>query len=243
MKIAVCEDEAFWQKQYAEMICRWAEEKKEPLDLRRFPNSESFWFAFAEEKDWDVLLLDIEMGGESGMELAEKIRRENGEMEIIFATGYAEYMGRGYDVDALQYLLKPVEEKKLFACLDKAARHQEKRGKKLVFETMEQGKLSLPAADIWYLEAWGHRCILYTKTQRYELKMSMTQAVCALEREKGFVKCHRSFFLNLRHVREIYREELVLDDGRKVPVSRRIWRNVNDAFLGYYGNALRGLHR
>ncbi|MDO4332359.1 MAG: LytTR family DNA-binding domain-containing protein [Eubacteriales bacterium] len=236
MKIAICEDEVFWQEQLEEMVRRWAKEKREPLCLRSFPDSESFLFAFSEEKDWDVLLLDIEMGKKSGMELAEKVRRENEEVGIIFATGYAEYMGRGYDVGALQYLLKPVEEKKLFACLDKMLRRQEREGKKLAFETTDQRKLSLSAADIWYLEAFRHRCLLYTKDQSYELKMSMTEAERILGEEAGFIKCHRSYLLNLRRVREIYREELVLDDGRKVPASRRAWQKVNAAFLRFYSD-------
>lgn len=181
-----------------------------------------------------MLLLDIEMGKESGMELAERIRRENEEVSIIFTTGYAEYMGRGYEVGALQYLLKPVEEKKLSDCLDRVMRRQEKAGKKFVFETAGQGRISLTAADIWYLEACGHNCFLYTKEKEYELKMSMTEAVRTLGAESGFVRCHRSYFLNLRYVREIYREELVLDDGRRVPMSRRACQEVNAAFLRFY---------
>lgn len=234
MKIAICEDERFWREQLETMVKRWAFERKEPLDMSCFPDSESLRFCLEEEKDWDVLLLDIEMGKESGMELAEKVRRENEEVSIIFATGYAQYMGRGYDVGALQYLLKPVEERKLFACLDRVVRQQEKDGKKLAFETVEQVKISLAAADIWYLEACGHNCFLYTKDRCYELKMSITAAERALAGECGFVKCHRSYFLNLRHVREIYREELVLDDGRRVPMSRRAYQEVNAAFLRFY---------
>lgn len=234
MKFAICEDESFWQEQLKEMVKRWAFQKKEPLEIKCFPDSESFRFCFEEEKDWDVLLLDIGMGKESGMELAEKLRRENEEVSIVFTTGYTEYMGRGYDVGALQYLLKPVEEKKLFDCLDRALRMRERERKKLVFETAGQVKLSLSAADIWYLEACGHNCFLYTKDRCYELKMNMTAAERTLGGERGFVKCHRSYFLNLRHVREIYREEIVLDDGRRVPMSRRMYQEVNAAFLRFY---------
>lgn len=234
MKLAICEDERFWQEQLEAMVRRWASERKELLEMRCFPDSESFRFCLEEEKDWDVLLLDIEMGKESGMELAERVRRENEEVSIIFATGYAQYMGRGYDVGAMQYLLKPVEEEKLFACLDRVKRQQEKSGKKLLFETTAQVKVSLAAADIWYLEANRHNCILYTKERQYELKMSMTAAERALGAECGFVKCHRSFLVNLRHVREIYREEIVLDDGRRVPMSRRVYQEVNVAFLRFY---------
>ncbi len=234
MKIAVCEDEIFWRVQLENMIRRWAEEKKAALELKCFPNGESFWFAYLEEKDWDVLFLDIEMGQENGMELAEKIRREDEEIAIVFTTGYAEYMPKGYDVGAMQYLIKPVEESRLNACLERVFKRKQEEEKKLCFVTIEQVRVSLPPSKIWYVEAEGHHCFLYTKEQSYELKMNMTAAVKLLLPEKEFVRCHRSYLVNLKHVRQIRREEITMDDGSRIPVSRSAYAGAGEAFMRFY---------
>lgn len=237
MKIAICEDEIFWRIQLENMIRRWAEEKRVVLDLRSFPDSESFWFAWLEEKDWDALFLDIEMGQENGMQLAERIRREDEETAIIFTTGYTEYMPKGYDVGAMQYLIKPVEESRLTACLDRIGKRQQEQEKKLCFVTADQVRISLAPSRIWYVEAEGHHCILYTKEQSYELKMSMTEALKALQGEKEFVKCHRSYLVNLRHVRQVRREEIMMDDGSRIPVSRSAYMEVGGAFMRFYADS------
>lgn len=246
MKIAICEDEIFWRVQLENMIRRWAEEERVALDLRSFPDSESFWFAYPEEKDWDVLFLDIEMGKENGMQLAEKFRLEDEETAIIFTTGYAEYMPKGYDVGAMQYLIKPVEESRLKACLNRIRKKWQEQEKKLCFDTMDQGRISLPPSKIWYVEADGHNSLLYTKEQSYVLKRNMTAVGEALQKEREFVKCHRCYLVNLRHVRQIRREEITMDDGSRIPVSRSAYAGVSEAFMRFYSedrNAKEGKER
>ena len=73
-----------------------------------FPSAESFLFDYAEQKNYDFLLLDIEMPSMNGVELAQKIRQENNAVQIIFITGYSDFMAEGYEVSALHYLMKPV---------------------------------------------------------------------------------------------------------------------------------------
>ena len=78
-----------------------------------FPSAESFLFDYAEQKNYDFLLLDIEMPSMNGVELAQKIRQENNAVQIIFITGYSDFMAEGYEVSALHYLMKPVSFDKL----------------------------------------------------------------------------------------------------------------------------------
>lgn len=234
MKIAICEDEALWRTQLERMVRRWAEERKENLELTGFCSSESFWFAFLQEKDWDVLLLDIEMGQENGMELAERIRREDEDTAIVFTTGYADYMAKGYDVGAMQYLLKPVEEQKLFVCLDRVAKRRSKEEQKLFFMTTEQVRISLAPSRIWYAEAVGHNCQLYTGEECFEVRMGIAEVEKVLGSQEGFLRCHRSYLVNLRFIREIRRSTITLDDGRLLPVSRSAYPGVSEAFMRFY---------
>lgn len=233
MKIAICEDEQLWRNKLINMVEHWADSRNIKLSLRCFPDSESFWFSFQEEKDWDLLLLDIEMGQENGMELAEKIRREGNDTAIVFTTGYAEFMSRSFDVEAMHYLLKPVNEEKLQECLDRVL-NRNIQEIKIPFETADQIRISLPPSQICYLEACKHQCILYTKEEPYQLKTSITATCDLLSEEQVFIKCHRSYIVNLRWIKEIRKNEITLDDGRILPVSRSAFGPLNEAFVRYY---------
>lgn len=78
-----------------------------------FSSAENFLFYYAEECDYDILLLDVEMGAMDGVTMAKKLRQSNDTVQIIFITGYSDYIFEGYEVAALHYLMKPVKEEKL----------------------------------------------------------------------------------------------------------------------------------
>ncbi|MDE7284837.1 MAG: LytTR family DNA-binding domain-containing protein, partial [Lachnospiraceae bacterium] len=125
MKIAIVDDEKREQEIIAKYIGEWAEAKKELVEFFYFDSSEGFLFSWEDNKDYALLVLDIEMGEISGLELAKKIRIEDKSIPIIFVTGYDEYMQYGYDVSALHYLIKPVNKEKLFQALNKLSEKEE----------------------------------------------------------------------------------------------------------------------
>lgn len=234
MKIAICDDENLWQNRLEKMTAKWAADCKLPVCIELFNSGESFLFAFEQDRDWDVLLLDIEMNGLNGMELAKKLREAGSEAAIIFTTGYAEYMPQGYDVNAMQYLLKPVDEQKLISCLDRIRQQTETSEAKIVFTTVDLAKLSIAPSRIWCVEACGHGSILKVGNRSYECKESIGTSEALLHDTEGIIKCHRSYLVNIRHISEIRREEIVLDDGQRIPVSKSAYRKVNEVFIRYY---------
>ena len=104
-------------------------EKQTAIQAEVFASAESFLFRYAEDKEWDILLLDIEMGAMDGVTMAKKVRAHNEAVQIVFITGYSDYIAEGYEVAALHYLMKPVNREKLMAVLDRALekRKQEER--------------------------------------------------------------------------------------------------------------------
>lgn len=231
MKIAICDDEEAQRMLLSDYLTEWGKGRKNLPEISSFSSGESLLFSW-EDEAFDLLILDIEMGDLSGMELAGKIRKENDEIPILFITGYEKYMAQGYDVAALHYLLKPVHKEKLFEVLDGLSR-KKKSEEKLIFPTAE-GHLLLPASHIWYVEAMGHDCLLYTAEDKKQIRMSMGDAIKLLSGQKGFVQCHRSYMVNLQHISAIVRAEIVLDDGTRLPVSRRAQKEVNEAFIRNY---------
>lgn len=232
MKIAICDDERSEQQLLCKYVKEWAAGKGQRAELRCFDSAESFLFSWEDEKDYGVLILDIEMGSMSGMELARKIRERDSDIPILFVTGYAEYMQFGYDVKALHYLMKPMDKEKFFSVLDRLPPGQ-KEAEKILFQ-MDQGNVCLPPGEIWYVEADGHRCALHTQDAVMLLKEGISSIEKRLKGHDSIVKCHRSYLVNLQHVSVVLKEELVLDDQRRVPLSRNLRKMAHDAFIRFY---------
>lgn len=93
---------------------------------------------------------------------------------------------------------------------------------------------SLPASKIWYIEAMAHQCVLYTEDTSHVLCSSIGEMVRQLCSRKEFVRCHRSFLVNVRHISAIVKPELVLDDRRRIPVSRSAEKTVSQVFIEWY---------
>lgn len=119
-RIALCDDCEADRQYVLSRVRRWAANVGHTVQVDAFASAESFLFHDNRQSDYDILLLDIEMGDMDGVSLAKRLRRENDAVQIIFITGFADYMAEGYEVAALHYLMKPVREDKLFAVLDRA---------------------------------------------------------------------------------------------------------------------------
>ena len=140
-------------------------------------------------------------------------------------------MQDGYDVEALHYLLKPVDKDKLYAVHDRyASRHT--TDSKVIFPSGDES-VCVNSDDIMYLEAFGKKTQISLKDGK-EILCTCGLSAAAEKLGKGFVSCHRSYVLNIGYVRSISKTEVTLDNGRKIPLSRRQYDTVNKAFINYY---------
>ena len=234
-RIALCDDAPADRAYMEKRVKLWAEERAVSAAVETFPSAEAFLFRWEEMRDWDILLLDIEMGDMDGVTLAKKLRQLREGAQIVFVTGYPDFAAEGYEVDALHYLMKPVSDEKLFAVLDRAVQRLERAAPTLLV-TAEGQTHRLPVDSILYVEAFAHTCRLTTVSEVLEVRMNFSR----LEKQLGaaFVRCHRSYLAGLKYVRAIGREQVTMDDGSLLPLARNRWRTVNDAFLAYYRGEL-----
>ena len=121
-KIAICDDTETDRNYIKDLVTHWAHISKQQADIHLFSSAEEFLFEYEEDKGYQILLLDIEMGKMDGVTMAKKLRETNDSTQIIFVTGYSDYIAEGYEVSALHYLMKPVKEDKLFRVLDRAVK-------------------------------------------------------------------------------------------------------------------------
>lgn len=232
MRIAICDDENAQCQLLESYLKEYSEKEKVLIETDSFPNAESLLFRWEEDKNFDLLILDIEMGDLSGMDLAFKLRNEGSRVPMLFITGYEDYMSQGYEVEALHYLLKPLQKAKFFDVLNRL-RSKIQPERKILLQA-EYGAISIVPSDIWYIEASGHFCNLTTTDKVIELRHSISEMKNILNSEKGIVQNHRSYLVNLQHVSSLMQNELVMDDGVRLPVSRGSAKTVSEAFVRYY---------
>lgn len=236
MQIAICEDHAEEAAWLAQIIRDWAKKRNIVVEICTFADAASFSFTL-EDTVYDTLFLDIIMPGENGVELAKQLREHEERVPIVFVTGEKEYVLEGYEVEAVNYLLKPIEVHKVQECLD---RIYEKMGVQEPFILLhtDSGVMKLYQREIYKIEVFGHKLIYTTETGEYEVSSSLREAEQELQQEE-FVSCYRGILVNLRYVETIGKNRLILADEKRnrrieVPVSRRLYPAVNEAFIAYH---------
>ncbi len=230
LKIAICDDEAGQREYLRDVVAAWAKKNRHGADVREYESAKSFLFDYGEEKDFDILLLDIEMPEINGIELARTVRAENSTVQIVFVTGYYEYFSDGFDVSALHYLIKPVNEGRLCPVLDKAVSNLAYRQRSVLMSTSE-GDVKISIGDIMYLESEGVYVIVHTTKQKYRVRNTL--AKLSQQLDGTFFKVHRSFVVGLKYVKMISRTQITMINGDVLPISRGLYDDVHAALIKY----------
>lgn len=227
--IAVCDDNESDCEYVAGLVRTWASKTQNTVNIEVFPSAESFLFHYAENKSYDILLLDIEMGSMDGVALAKEIRRENDAVQIVFVTGYSDYIAEGYEVSALHYLMKPVKEEKFFRIMNRAVLKISKDDKAL-FLTLSGETVRIPIYEIRYLEVQQNYVTVNAK-KNYSIKRTLGE----FERELDdrFYRMGRSYLINLSYISKITRSAVYLSDGSVLPLPRGQYDPLNKAFISH----------
>lgn len=226
-KLAVCDDSDADRQYISGLVSKWAERTGHMVELREFSSAESLLFAYSGENDFDMLLLDIEMGGMDGVTMAKKIRSVNETIQIIFITGYSDYIAEGYDVAALHYLMKPVNGEKLFSVLNRAAEKLAKNEKVLNFELGGE-MIRVPIYKIRYADVFGNYVTVHTPEK---VTVRMTLGELEKELDSRFFRVSRSVIVNLTVISRVTKSEIKLNDGESIPIPRGAYESVNRAII------------
>ena len=224
-KVAICDDCQADIDYLSILVREWGE--KQPVQIRTFQSAESFLFQYEEEKDFDILLLDIEMGDMDGITMAKSIRKDNEAVQMIFITGYSDYIADGYDVAALHYLLKPVKKQQLFEVLDRAVNRLMKNEKEIILRTSD-GIFVMPVREIRYLDVQQNYVTVHGKT---DVRIKRTLGDFESELDERFFRIGRSCIVNLTYIRRISRTDVQLSDGSRIPLPRGQYDALNRAVI------------
>lgn len=228
--IAIVDDVLQDREYIAGLVYLWAQEKGHTVTLKTFPSSEAFLFAREESKKTEMLLLDIEMGAMNGVELAKELRQVQKDtmLQLVFITGFPDFIAEGYEVDALHYLIKPVVPAKLFSVLDKAVTNLAKVEKHLRL-TYDRRMDFIPLSKIYYIEAQRQYVLIHAEDGEYRMKTSLAETKGALD--EYFFQCQRSFLVNLRYVAQVKNNCVILKNGIEVPIGRGMAEKVGKEII------------
>lgn len=226
-KIALCDDEEELLRLASGLVGEWAAARQIVCSIETFPSAEAFLFRYQEDKSYDILLLDIEMKGMDGVTMAKAVRREDEAVQIIFLTGYSDYILEGFEVAALHYLMKPVDREKLFTVLDRAVEKLRKNERVLTLEL--PGELvRVPLYEIRCLEVRQNYVTVHAR-EDYTVKKPLGEF--QRELDERFFRTGRSCIVNLAYVRRVTRTEVFLDGGLTMPLSRGLYDAINRAII------------
>lgn len=233
MHIAICDDEQPETEYLSSLVSEWCSLYGYACEIKTFPSAEAFLFSYEENHICDILLLDVEMGGISGVELARCIRQDRNRTEIIFITSHTEFIGEGYEVDALHYLVKPVDGSRLMPVLSKAADRLSTEPPSVII-TCDHETIKLYEADILYVEAFLHYISIHTAKQEYRIKENISSFASRLSQD--FFRIHRSYLVSLKCIIRISRTSVTLEgksaeENVTLPLARGKYDEINRAFI------------
>lgn len=230
-RIGVCEDRLEEQENILEKAEDFFNRENLRYSIQIYSSGDAI---LAEIEDgtavFDLILMDIHLGATNGFETAVKIRKINPQVPIAFFTACRDYAVESYDVGAVAYLLKPLQEEKLFALLSKLTR--EERPKSL--SVKQRGRTrNLDYRDILYLESSGHRVIIHLLDYPEEIVYAkLDELECCLEDDR-FIRCHKSFLVNMDYVKAADKE-FIMDGDAAVPIRTHGRKEVLKKYEDYF---------
>lgn len=226
--IAICDDEKEMRNRLAGSVARQMELLGEPCRIKEFSDGAGLLMQLR-ENPWfvDIIFLDIELGKENGVEIARRIRKENEECILIFITGYSEYVFHGYEVGALNYILKPYREQKIEEVLQEALYRLDKKKERFISVMCGSSLIKLAAREIYYISSKLRKLTVRTKDREWEFYGKLTDMEEKLPSD--FVRIHQSYLVNMRHVERVDKDSVLLK-GQSLPVSKRCYQEAAGAF-------------
>jgi len=232
-KVAVCDDNDQELNNLYHMISSILDEKAAVYEISRFMSGEVAANAIINQnRNYDILFLDILMDELNGIMTARKIREEDEDISIVFITGSPNFVFEGYDVQALNYILKPVDKKKLSEILiyDCSKRNQ----KNYMDVKLKNSVVRILFDETIYLESKGRRVRIITTDKEYETYGTLTQFNEILPSEQ-FISCHKSFVVNLNYVSQISRTYFTTACNKIIPISKARYPDSKKAFINFIG--------
>lgn len=234
MHIAIVEDEQDQSRQLREYLHTYAKENNLPLEVSCHSSGVDFLKTF--QRQYNMILLDISMPMMDGMETAHAIRRLDGDVAILFITNMAQHAIRGYEVEAMDYILKPITYFSFSQRISRAISRIGKNQKQYLMISDRSGTVRLAVDEILYVESRGHNLTYHTLQGDHTFSGTMKDAEEKLA-EHHFFRCNKGLLVSLRHVDSV-RSGCALIGETELLISRPRKNAFMEALADYIGGTV-----
>lgn len=235
MIIAICEDTVQDMEAILDLCDRFASEQGYMIQTLMYGSAERL-LADPESRDAEILLLDIMMPGPggtyaAGVELARHMRAEGFAGAIIFTTSSKDFYPEGFEVGATHYLVKPVAYEALSEALMRALQ-MVKRPERMITVPVNRVQVSVAQNQIQYAEVYGRETMLYTAAEKLRVLLPLKRIEALLDGDP-FLRCYRSYIINMDYVRSLEEDHFVLQGDIRIPISLRNRQSLKERFFSY----------
>ena len=235
IKIAIVEDEHAYAMQLQEYLHMYEKENGEVFEISLFSDGDEIVNKY--KPVYDIILMDVEMKFMDGMSAAEEIRKVDTEVVIMFITNMPQYAIRGYAVDALDYVLKPVSYFAFSQRLNRAISRMKKREIKMITISIKGGTVRLNVTNVTYIESQGHTLIFHTVNGIHETSGTMKELEKELS-ELNFYRGNKGYLINLAHVESV-KDGCAVVRGEQLLLSRARKKEFMEALTRYWGEVIK----
>lgn len=229
MKIAICDDEKF----FADEIKTKVENFMRENNIQAYIHTSCCSETFDNESFYDIAILDIEMPGVNGIEIATKLKKINPYITIFFITSYDKYLDDAMDLNVFRYLKKPIDDNRFFSALSKCIAYIDNNSL-TVFAVNTSKAKSIKLNDIIYIEIVGRKTRLVTANDEFISDNKIDYWENKLT-QGFFYRIHKSYIVNLKHITAYERDSVTLEDKYVLPVSYRKQKDFRQVFMKYLG--------
>lgn len=231
IRIGVCEDEKILRQHCIKYIEAYFKSRQLGCCVDDYEKGEAL--IKNKHDQYQLLLLDVDLGEMiDGIELAKKLRIQGNTSEIVFLTSHQEEAYRAFEVEAFRYLIKPLKKEALYEVLDKAVEKiKTKQVKKLCFKSGST-ILQLSADDIFYIENIGHKQLIHTRNEIYEINNTMKELEKQLQ-DYDFFRIHKSFLVHMKYIKQHKKDTVIMENEDKLCISRLQITPFKEAVIAY----------
>ena len=230
MNIGLCDDDIIDRNFIKICLDKYAQANHVEIELQEYEHGEALIQDLPNHK-FDVFLLDIYMHNMTGIEVAQAIREQDKDVLIVFITSSKEYAMEGYRVHASDYLLKPISYERICETMGWIAKNL-KIDSKTIEILSNRIRMKVKVSTIMYAEVFNTVCVLHTTQEEYRTYITLDE-LCGLLEDDRFIRCHRSFLVNMDYVDRIEEHNFVLKDMTMIPIGRKNCSDVKKTYYSY----------